>query len=105
MANLKQFKALCVIIFLFALLVTVPPVGILAIIGLGVWWVRRGIKAQKQRIADAEWARYVARRGHPANQQGLSIEEANAYRRAANEQRGPRRDPQRPAEAPEGNLR
>jgi putative Mn2+ efflux pump MntP len=90
MTNLKQFKALCVIIGLFVLLILIPPVGFLAIVGIGVWWIRRGLKAQKQRIADADRARYVAWRGHPSNQQGMSIEEANAYRRAANEQRGPR---------------
>lgn len=90
MVNLTQFKAFCVIVGLFVLLVTLPPVGIVAIVGLAVWWMRRAKLRQKQRIADADRARYVAWRGHPANQQGLSIEEANAYRRAANEQRGPR---------------
>lgn len=90
MTTLGQFKALCVIIGLFVLLMAVPPVGIVATVGLTVWWLKRGLKAHRQRVADVKRARYVAWRGHPANQQGLSIEEANAYRRAANEQRGPR---------------
>jgi hypothetical protein len=89
MATLGQFKALCVIVGCFIMLFIMPPLGALAVLGLGVWWLARSLKRRKQRLVDAERARYVAWRGHPANQQGLSIEEANAYRRAANEQRGP----------------
>lgn len=84
-----QFKALCVILGCFALLFVAPPVGIMVVLGLGGWRLVRLHKSYKRKQAEAARARYIAWRGHPANQRGLSIEEANAYRRTANQQKGP----------------
>jgi hypothetical protein len=82
--NLKRFivgAGLVALLFIF------PPLGALLLLALAIKQIVDRRERQAKLKAEREMVDWIIWRGRPENQVGMSIEEANYYRRAAHEQR------------------